>query len=132
MDIAESSSIPASRRSLPAAGAAGLSVSAPSVLASRADTSLSGPEAELRRRARARVIAKTVYLAVVAGWVVLGVVQIAIWFLTTPGGYFWPVWPILGTAVAAVAWGIPTFAPFPAISERRIDAEVARLRAQRR
>jgi hypothetical protein len=78
--------------------------------------------------ARRRVIAKTVYKAVVALWAVLAVVEIAVWYFTTPGGHFWPAWPILGTLVATIAWGIPTFARGPAVSERRIQVEMARRR----
>jgi hypothetical protein len=78
--------------------------------------------------ARRRVIAKTVYAGVVAFWAALAVVQIAIWYLTTPDGYFWPAWPILGTLIATIAWGIPTYARRPAVSERRIQAEMARMR----
>lgn len=28
----------------------------------------------------------------------LAVLLVAIWAFTAPGGYFWPIWPILGTA----------------------------------
>ena len=31
------------------------------------------------------------------------VLLVAIWLMTTPGGYFWPMWPALG-------WGIGVFA----------------------
>lgn len=31
------------------------------------------------------------------GWLALFALLVAIWALTTPGGYFWPVWPALGT-----------------------------------
>jgi hypothetical protein len=31
------------------------------------------------------------------------VLLVAIWLMTTPGGYFWPMWPALG-------WGISVFA----------------------
>ncbi len=78
--------------------------------------------------ARRRVIAKAVYKGVVALWTLLAVVQIAIWYFTTPSGYFWPAWPILGTLIAAIAWGIPTYARPPAVSEDRIQAELARMR----
>ena len=30
---------------------------------------------------------------------VLAVVLVVIWAVTMPGGYFWPVWPIMGLAV---------------------------------
>jgi Domain of unknown function (DUF1707)/2TM domain len=31
---------------------------------------------------------------------------VAIWFLTDPGGYFWPIWPMLGWGVALAAHGL--------------------------
>lgn len=34
----------------------------------------------------------------VLSWLALAALLVAIWALTTPTGYFWPVWPILGTA----------------------------------
>lgn len=37
-----------------------------------------------------------------ASYVSVMVLLVAIWLLTTPGGYFWPVWPMLG-------WGIGVF-----------------------
>ncbi|MCC3274934.1 hypothetical protein LJ754_08010 [Arthrobacter sp. zg-Y40] len=78
--------------------------------------------------ARRHVIAKTVYKGVVGLWLLLAVFQVAIWYFTTPGGYFWPIWPILGTLIAAVVAGIPTYSRRPAISDSRIEAELARMR----
>ncbi|UWX95936.1 hypothetical protein N2K95_09520 [Arthrobacter zhaoxinii] len=78
--------------------------------------------------ARRRVIAKTIYKGVVGLWLLLAVLQIVIWYFTTPGGYFWPVWPILGTLAAAVIAGIPVYAGRPAVSDRRIEEELARMR----
>ncbi|MCC9204566.1 hypothetical protein [Arthrobacter sp. zg-Y769] len=78
--------------------------------------------------ARRRVIAKTAYKGLVGLWLLLAVLQIAIWYFTTPGGYFWPAWPVLGTLLAAVVAGIPIYAGRPAISDRRIEAELARMR----
>jgi hypothetical protein len=31
------------------------------------------------------------------GWLALVALLVVIWALTTPGGYFWPIWPALGT-----------------------------------
>jgi hypothetical protein len=36
------------------------------------------------------------------GWLALVGLLVVIWALTTPGGYFWPVWPALGTATCLV------------------------------
>ncbi len=31
------------------------------------------------------------------------VLLVAIWLFTTPGGYFWPIWPLLGWGIAVAA-----------------------------
>jgi polyferredoxin len=85
---------------------------------------------EMYETARRRVIAKTTYWGVVGLWAVLAVVEVAIWSLTTPGGYFWPMWPISGTLVAAIAWGVPLYVRRPVVSATRIQAEMARMRAE--
>lgn len=41
-------------------------------------------------------------LGALRGWLGLCVLLVGIWLLTTPGGYFWPVWPILGTGWCTV------------------------------
>ena len=33
------------------------------------------------------------------------VLLVAIWLMTTPGGYFWPMWPMLGWGVMVVVHG---------------------------
>src|SRR4029453_11672204 len=61
------------------------------------DVDTAGPSAADLRRALA--IHATVY-GVLNGFLVL------IWALTTPGGYFWPIWTLLplGLILAAHAW----------------------------
>lgn len=34
---------------------------------------------------------------------------VAIWLLTTPGGYFWPVWPMLGWGIGLAAHGLASW-----------------------
>jgi hypothetical protein len=36
------------------------------------------------------------------------VMLVAIWLLTTPGGYFWPVWPMLGWGIGLASHGLAT------------------------
>ena len=33
---------------------------------------------------------------------------VTIWLLTTPGGYFWPVWPMLGWGIGLASHGLAT------------------------
>lgn len=85
----------------------------------------------LAAHARRRVIARTVYGAVMASWIVVSAALVAIWYLTTPTGYFWPVWPVLNFVIVALIWGLAVYQRFPfRVSEDRIRAEVERLRAQ--
>ena len=53
-----------------------------------------GPHGERSFRAHA-----TSYLLVMA-------MLVAIWALTTPGGYFWPVWPMLGWGIGLATHGL--------------------------
>lgn len=48
--------------------------------------------------ARAAARARRTLPGHVASWLGLAALLVGIWLLTTPGGYFWPVWPILGTS----------------------------------
>jgi hypothetical protein len=34
------------------------------------------------------------------------VMLVAIWLLTTPGGYFWPIWPMLGWGIGLASHGL--------------------------
>lgn len=66
------------------------------------------------------------YLVVYAG--VVGLVT-AIWFLTSPGSYFWPIWVIFGMGIGAVATGLDAYGNrlSKPITEADVDAEVERL-----
>lgn len=63
------------------------------------------PEAWLQaRRAReaaerAREQARLALPGDVLRWLALVALLVVIWALTTPTGYFWPVWPALGTGI---------------------------------
>ena len=59
---------------------------------------------EQRRRAEraslAHEQARRALPAAVRSWLALMTLLVAIWALTSgPGGYFWPVWPALGTGI---------------------------------
>ena len=84
-------------------------------------------DAELRARARKRLEAKVGFWQYVGIWAAVSIVLIAIWALTG-GGYFWPMWPILGMGVAAVFIFFAAYGPGRSyITEERVDAEVRRM-----
>jgi hypothetical protein len=59
-----------------------------------------------RRRAEAaerqRQLARRALPAHAGAWLALVTLLVVIWALTTPGGYFWPVWPALGTGTCLI------------------------------
>ena len=63
------------------------------------------PQEWLRARRRAEAAAQASRLARrtlpahVRSWLALTALLVGIWVLTTPGGYFWPIWPMLGTGM---------------------------------
>lgn len=86
-------------------------------------------DSELERRARAVVVARTVYNAVLVLWALFIIAMLIIWWTTTPNGYFWPIWPILGLGVAALVWGLVLYRKFPfRVREDKVAREVERLR----
>jgi 4-hydroxybenzoate polyprenyltransferase len=82
-----------------------------------------------RQIARKRLKARRDFASTVVTLVVVGVVLVAIWFVTTGGnGYFWPLWPLLGFAIAIVFSGLNAFGVLNRdISDSEIDAEIARM-----
>jgi len=60
-----------------------------------------------RRRHRGRG-AKQGFAAHATSYVLVMTLLVAIWLLTTPGGYFWPVWPMLGWGIGLASHGLAT------------------------
>ena len=42
----------------------------------------------------------------VTSYVLVMGLLVAIWALTSPGGYFWPIWPMLGWGIGIAAHGL--------------------------
>lgn len=69
----------------------------------RAATGDLPPVTTAASRARRRAAARSM----VAGWLALCALFLGIWALTG-AGYFWPVWPMMGTAIGTLpgAWAV--------------------------
>lgn len=54
-----------------------------------------------------------------------------IWFVTTPGESYWPVWVLIGMGIGVVFAFIDAYANFSQrnISDERIDAEIKKMRS---
>jgi hypothetical protein len=82
-------------------------------------------ETELREHALTQIRKKHEFHAHVAAYVLVNAMLVAIYFLTDPGGFFWPVFPILGWGIGLFFHGWDVYSAPP--SEERIRKEMARL-----
>ena len=85
-------------------------------------------EAELREQAVARLKKKRDFRSHIFIYVAVNAVLVVIWAVTSHGGFFWPIFPILGwgIGVAANAWDVYGRKP---ITEDEIRREADRLRS---
>jgi hypothetical protein len=60
------------------------------------------------RRRRRHGMARKSFRAHAASYVVMMAFLVAIWQLTHAGGYFWPIWPMLGWGIGLAAHGLAT------------------------
>ncbi|MFI0431616.1 MAG: 2TM domain-containing protein [Candidatus Nanopelagicales bacterium] len=83
-------------------------------------------EQQLRDEAIRRLKNKQNFWRMLGGFVILWVIMIAIWALAG-GGYFWPMWVIFGTGIAAIYSGWAAFGPKSSINEAQIQQEMRKL-----
>jgi len=80
---------------------------------------------DARRLAIQRLKMKQDFKGVLAGGLFAALVTVVIWALGE-GGYFWPVWVMLGVAIAVVAQGWKAYGPANRISEDEVRREMER------
>lgn len=81
---------------------------------------------DLRKMAIARLRKKREFLQHATAYVVINVTLVVIWLLTTPGGFFWPMFPILGWGVGIVFHALDVYSPAQP-TEEKIEREIRRL-----
>jgi len=94
------------------------------------DTSPLPPHsADYRNKIRHRLKMQQVFKMFLSIWFGVSTLITLIWFFTTPFGYFWPIWPMIGMSIpAAIIW-LNAYGPPPKeITETDIDAEIQRIR----
>jgi 2TM domain len=86
-------------------------------------------EQELRKLAVSRLKKKRDFGTHIVVYVIVNAMLVAIWAITG-GGFFWPIFPILGwgIGVAANAWDVYGRKP---ITEDEVQRETERLRSER-
>jgi hypothetical protein len=85
---------------------------------------MTAPDDDLRARARKRIAKRRDFGTHLVAYVVINLMLVGIWAVTG-GGYFWPIWVILGWGVGLVlnAWDVFFRKP---ITETDIDREIER------
>ncbi len=73
-------------------------------------------------KARWRKRRRSAFYHNLRAYVLVNLFLIAINLLTTPGGYFWPIWPILGWGLGLAFHAAATFFP----NERQLDRRIRR------
>lgn len=80
----------------------------------------------LRELAIARLRKKHEFLQHATAYLLINLALIGIWLLTTPGGFFWPMFPILGWGIGVAFHALDAYSPaLP--TERKIEREMNRL-----
>ncbi len=84
--------------------------------------------AELRELAKKQLKKKSDFKNFMGIYLGVALLVTTIWFLTTPGAYFWPIWAIFGMGIAAFFLALDAYGPFSGrgITEADIDREVER------
>jgi len=80
---------------------------------------------QARELAIQRLKVKQDFKGVVGGGLLAVVVVVVIWALGE-GGYFWPVWVMLGVAIAIVTQGWKAYGPSNRITEADVQREMGR------
>lgn len=68
-------------------------------------TETAAREAELRQRALTRIKKRRDFYAHVMVYLLVNAFLVIIWWMTSPGGFFWPVFPIVGWGIGVVMNG---------------------------
>lgn len=89
--------------------------------------SMSSDNERLREQAIQRLKAKQQFKSLVAVWVGVSALCVAIWAISGAGP-FWPIWPMFGIAIGVVVTGWRAYGPTAGvITEAKIQAEIDRL-----
>jgi hypothetical protein len=93
-------------------------------------TPVNSHEDTLRERATRNLKKRRDFHAHLLVYVLVNAFLVVIWAVTTPGGFFWPIFPLVGWGIGVVmnAWDVYRPAEF---DEEQIQAEIDRLQNQR-
>lgn len=84
---------------------------------------------DIRAHAAKRIQARRQFWSSSITLVVVFLILVAIWFVTSGGnGYFWPMWPAIGFVIAIIFHALNVFGPLgQPVTKDAIDREVRKL-----
>lgn len=85
-------------------------------------------DAELREQAKNKIKEREGFRNYLFGWAGVTVLCVIIWAITSPGQYFWPIWPFLGMGIGAASMWLGNKREARATSEEAITAEMNRIK----
>lgn len=85
---------------------------------------------ELRNAARHRLQRKAAFRNYLLSWALVTVICVAVWALTSPGQYFWPIWPFVGMGIGAASMAFGMSRDKGPITDAQVDAEVQRMQGK--
>ena len=86
---------------------------------------------ELRRLAVRRADMKLAFRSHLMAYVVVNGGLVAIWFMTSFGHYFWPIWPMIGWGIGLASHAMSVYMNGEGIRDRLIEEELEKLRKTR-
>lgn len=86
---------------------------------------------DIRNIARKRIKAKRDFWNLVLVFIIIAAIINAIWFFTGPTDYYWPMWPMLGFAIAIFFTALSAYGPGNKhISDEQIDREIRKMKGE--
>ena len=87
-------------------------------------------EEEVYEIAKKRVKAKKEFYSNLGAWVVVNILLVIIWALTTPGGYMWFLWPLCIWGVVVLGHFAQAFMFKPKSDKGAIEKEADKIRKE--
>jgi hypothetical protein len=88
-------------------------------------------DVELHRLAVRRADMRLAFRSHLMAYVVVNAGLVAIYFMTSFGHYFWPIWPMLGWGIGLAAHAATVYMDGEGIRDRMIQEEIEKLRRTR-
>jgi len=87
-------------------------------------------EEEVYEVAKKRVKVKKEFYGHLGAWVVVNILLVLIWALTSPGGYMWFLWPLCIWGLFVLAHFVQAFVFKPSSEKGAVEKEAEKIRKE--